>query len=615
MNVTRRAVRQLTSANVFKAFINAGPNIGLRARSTLSRLWIPTGGVAASEGESTSSVVSHVDAELTRKIAAFGKLIRAGFLRQAQSGIFQLLPLGLRVQNKVEALLDKHMASIGASKLSLSTLTSEELWRRSGRFEQVSSELFRLTDRKQFPMMLSPTHEEEITSLVASTVNSYKDLPLRLYQTTRKYRDEMRPRHGLLRSREFVMKDLYTFDTSFATAASTYREVAGAYRAFFADLKIPVLVAEASSGDMGGNHSHEYHLPNPTGEDTVISCDTCDYAANDEVATARKPSPSDSSASSQGIQLHDINVWRGITKDRKVLINAWYPAKDQAGKKTEINTHAVKAVVADLDTGIDNPVKAWKQTLSTSTDDTSRSDIQVINVVDMRLASSYSKLANQLFIFPADEQDPKMIISQPPPITSHNGQALNLLRLMEGDGCPRCETGQLRVQKALELGHTFYLGARYSEPLALSVTLPDSKDPIPVEMGCYGIGVSRVIGAIAEHKADERGLQWPRAIAPFEVAVIPTSGVTDATLDLYDALASSSASGGHTFDAVLDDRKQTFGWKMQDADLIGYPVIIVLGKAWRDKGICEVQCRSLSLKENIPVEDLASHLASILARL
>ncbi|KAG5932564.1 hypothetical protein E4U53_001266 [Claviceps sorghi] len=600
MNLTRHAGTRLPSANASRRFINANSDIGLRARSTLSRLWVPTGGVAASEVET-----------------GHGKLVRAGFLRQAQSGIFQLLPLGLRVQNKVEALLDKHMASIGASKLSLSTLTSEELWRRSGRFDQVSSELFRLSDRKQFPMMLSPTHEEEITSLVASTINSYKDLPLRLYQTTRKYRDEMRPRHGLLRSREFVMKDLYTFDTSFTSAVKTYREVAEAYRAFFADLKIPVLVAEASSGDMGGSHSHEYHLPNPIGEDTVISCDSCDYTANDEVATARKLSPSDSSMPNQGTQVHDISVWRGITKDRKSLINAWYPAKGKADRTTEINIHAVKQVVADLDTSIDDSVKAWGETLSASTNHTSGSDIKVINIVDMRLASSYNELANadKLPIVPAAEQVAKTIVSQPPPITSHNGQALDLLRLMEGDGCPRCETGQLRVQKALELGHTFYLGTRYSEPLALSVTLPGSKEPIPVEMGCYGIGVSRIFGAVAEHKADERGLQWPRAIAPFEVVVIPTSAVTDATLDFYDGLTAQSASGGHSFDAVLDDRKETFGWKMQDADLIGYPVIIVLGKAWRDKGICEVQCRSLSFKENILVEDLAPRLASVLARL
>ncbi|GAB0134890.1 hypothetical protein EsDP_00003244 [Epichloe bromicola] len=592
MNLASHAVTRSSYANVSKPFLHIRLNIGARARSTLSKLWVPTGGVSETEGETGHK-----------------KLIRAGFLRQTQSGLFQLLPLGLRVQNKIEALLDKHMESVGASKLSLSTITSEELWRRSGRFDQVSSELFRLADRKQFPMMLSPTHEEEITSLVASTLKSYKDLPLRLYQITRKYRDEMRPRHGLLRSREFVMKDLYTFDKSFDSAISTYRDVAGAYRAFFADLKIPILVAEASSGDMGGDHSHEYHLPNPIGEDTVISCDSCDYAANDEVATARKIPSSPPSVSTQNIRVQDIHVWRGITKDRKTLVNAWYPA----GGGTEINTHVVKEVVVDLDTSINDPVEAWMEALSAGAEGGNHGDIKVINIVDTRLASSYSELAKELPIVPAAGEYPNEIC-QLPVITSHSGEGLNLLRPTQGDGCPRCETGQLRVHRALELGHTFYLGARYSEPLELSVTLPHSKHPMPVEMGCYGIGVSRIFGAVAEHKADERGLIWPRAIAPFEIVVIPTSGLTDATLGFYNDLTCQSASG-YKFDVVLDDRKETFGWKMQDADLIGYPVTIVLGKAWREKGICEVQCRSLSLKENVAVGDLPSYLNTVLRRL
>lgn len=432
-------------------------------------------------------------------------------------------------------------------------------------------------------------------------------------KAARKYRDEMRPRHGLLRAREFVMKDLYTFDISFDSAINTYREVAEAYRAFFADLKIPILVAEASSGEMGGNHSHEYHLASPIGEDIVISCDSCDYTANDEVATARKICLSHESMSKRNIQLQDIRVWRGISKDRKVLINAWYLAKGMAGEATEINTHAVKEVVGDLDASIGDPVKAWTTTLSSSTESENHGDIKIINVVDMRLASSYSRLASELPIVPTADQFSKNI-TQPLAITSHNGEGLNLLRLVDGEGCPRCEAGQLRVHKALELGHTFYLGARYSEPLELSVTHPDSADPTPVQMGCYGIGVSRIIGAVAEHKADERGLQWPRAIAPFEVVVIPTSRVTNATLDFYDKLTCQSASG-HKLDVVLDDRQETFGWKMQDADLIGYPVIVVLGKAWRENGTCEVQCRGLSLKENVAAGDLPTYLNTVLSQL
>lgn len=410
------------------------------------------------------------------------------------------------------------------------------------------------------------------------------------------------------------MKDLYSFDKSFASAASTYDEVAKAYRAFFADLKLPILVAEASSGDMGGNHSHEYHLPSSIGEDTVISCDSCNYTANDEVATTR--SPLNSMVPGQSMQEQDTRIWHGITKDRRRLVKAWYPGKGSAGKTAEINMHAVREVITDLDPSIDDPLKAWAESTSARAESTSHGGIEIINVVDMRLVDSYSEMMNEISISPADKGIPIRTISQLPGTTENNAKGLDLLRPMEGDGCPRCKTGQLRVQKALELGHTFYLGTRYSEPLALTVALPNSKEPVPVEMGCYGIGVSRIFGAVAEHKADERGLQWPRAIAPFEIVVIPSSGVTDTTLEFYDKLSCQlAASEGRAVDTVLDDRKLTFGWKMQDADMIGYPVVVVLGRAWRDKGICEVQCRSLSLKENIPVEDLATYLASVLSRL
>ncbi|KID62846.1 prolyl-tRNA synthetase, partial [Metarhizium hybridum] len=565
-----------------------GPPKGCRARSTLSKIWVPTGGVSAIEGET-----------------GHGKLIRAGFLRQ-------LLPLGLRVQNKIERLLDKHMESIGASRLSLSTITSEEIWRRSGRLDHVSSELFRLTDRKQVPIMLSPTHEEEITTLVAGTLKSFKDLPLRLYQTTRKYRDEMRPRHGLLRSREFIMKDLYTFDTSFESAIETYKCVSKAYRAFFADMKIPILVAEASSGDMGGDYSHEYHLAHPIGEDRVISCDSCEYTANDEVATARLSDHSRQTSPPLAITQADIGVWRGVTKDRTTLINAWYPIKSSHGTGTEINTHAVKELIAELDTSVNDPVHSWKDTAAARKEGKNTRP-RIINVIDFRLETVYSQLKERLPLIPGSAQSTEPL-SQSDINASQHGEPLNLVRLMDGDSCPRCESGSLRIHRALELGHTFYLGSRYSKPFELSVTLPNSKAPVPVEMGCYGIGVSRIFGAVAEHKADERGLNWPRAIAPFEIVVIPTSGVNSQTLEFHDKLTSWSSTGPG-FDAVLDDRKETFGWKMQDADMTGYPVTIVLGKAWRERGVCEVQCRSLSSKENITVADLPAHLNGLLSQL
>ncbi|KAF6529158.1 hypothetical protein HZS61_000470 [Fusarium oxysporum f. sp. conglutinans] len=520
-------------------------------RSALSTIWVPTGGITANEDE-----------------FGHGKLVRGGFLRQAHSGIFQLLPLGLRVQDKIEKLIDKHMRSVGASRLSLSTISSEELWRKSDRLESVAPELFRLKDRKETPLILSPTHEEEITMLVAGIVNSYKDLPIRLYQITRKYRDERRPRHGLLRSREFLMKDLYTFDLTTLEAVETYRQVSAAYRAFFDELKLPYLVAEASSGDMGGDLSHEYHLPSSVGEDTVINCDSCGYTANDEVATLRPPSTAYDGSESPPAS--HFRVWRGISKDRKALINAWYPRSSGASAESGLNLHAVKSAVPELDATIEDPLPLWGASLESGT-------TKVINVVDGRLVPVFESVRDQLPLLPEDLQPYQVEYSTIDSTASGGG--LNLARITDGDACPRCEEGALKIHRALECGHTFQLGTRYSVPLDACVTIPRSGIPaaaaeeglipgsrIPLQMGCHGVGVSRIFGAVAEILADEQGLNWPRAIAPFEVAIIPASDLAEDSLRIYDLLAAGDNSR-NGLDVVLDDRQRSFVWKMKDADM------------------------------------------------
>ncbi|KAH7218241.1 hypothetical protein DER44DRAFT_649795 [Fusarium oxysporum] len=516
-------------------------------RSALSTIWVPTGGITANEDE-----------------FGHGKLIRGGFLRQ-------LLPLGLRVQDKIEKLIDKHMRSVGASRLSLSTISSEELWRKSDRLESVAPELFRLKDRKETPLILSPTHEEEITMLVAGIVNSYKDLPIRLYQITRKYRDERRPRHGLLRSREFLMKDLYTFDLTTLEAVETYRQVSAAYRAFFDELKLPYLVAEASSGDMGGDLSHEYHLPSSVGEDTVINCDSCGYTANDEVAALRPPSTAYDGSESPPAS--HFRVWRGISKDRKALINAWYPRSSGASAESGLNLHAVKSAVPELDATIEDPLPLWGASLESGT-------TKVINVVDGRLVPVFESVRDQLPLLPEDLQPYQVEYSTIDSTASGGG--LNLARITDGDACPRCEEGALKIHRALECGHTFQLGTRYSVPLDACVTIPRSGIPaaaaeeglipgsrIPLQMGCHGVGVSRIFGAVAEILADEQGLNWPRAIAPFEVAIIPAPDLAEDSLRIYDLLAAGDNSR-NGLDVVLDDRQRSFVWKMKDADMVWF---------------------------------------------
>ncbi|KAH8158713.1 hypothetical protein CIB48_g9526 [Xylaria polymorpha] len=445
----------------------------------------------------------------------------------------------------------------------------------------------------------------------------------------RKYRDEIRPRHGVLRSREFVMKDLYTFDHSLQSALKTYEEARAAYNRLFDELKLPYLVAEASSGDIGGDLSHEYHLPSLIGEDNVISCTDCSYVANEELAAARPVPPEDASSSgSDNVKSSTIaQVWRGISKDRKTLINVWYPTSFE---NVDINTHALKSVLPGLDSSLEDALPLWESTLNSSFSAGQRP--RILNIVDYRLGQEFvDGLQNEPHQFPmlpsqattkVSQLDQQYVTSSP------NSEPLNTIRIRDGDHCPRCTSGKLKVQKAIELGHTFHLGTKYSDALNARVqvpsaiiedsqvtsTKPDSLASVPMQMGCHGIGVSRIIGAVADHLADERGLNWPRAIAPFEVVVIPGRNAEEDAATVSRALTGSSSTFA-PIDLVLDDRDGTFPWKLNDADLIGYPVLVILGRKWGSDRLCEVQCRRLGSVELVPLETLQEHVNKLLAQL
>lgn len=506
-----------------------------------------------------------------------------------------MLPFGLRVQEKIEKLIDGHMQGLGASKVALSTISSQALWEKSGRLTSVAPELFRLHDRKDVPLLLSPTHEEEITSLVARTIKSYKELPLRLYQITRKYRDEARPRHGLLRGREFTMKDLYTFDQTVNDALATYEEVRRAYARFFADLKLPILVAKASSGDMGGDLSHEYHLPTSLGEDNVVSCNSCDYTVNDELAETRLP---DTLHIDEDTAKKHVSVWRGITKDRKTAVNVWYldPIEGDASAEpadTPVNIQLIKSIIPELDTAI--------QDAGPLIDSLGLKGQAENHLVDVRLVRALGK---------CDTLDQK--VGEILRTYGDNSKALNLLKVQSGDTCPKCDHGKLKVEKAIELGHTFHLGTRYSEPLEAKVQLASGGNPVPLQMGCHGIGVSRLIGVVANHLTDDKGLNWPRKIAPFEAVVIAKNGSESDAEELYDQIVKYA---GEEVDAVLDDRYTTrFPWRMKDAELIGYPVVVILGKSWSDERKAEVHCRRLGVQEYVSAEKVPRFVRDLLER-
>ncbi|KAI9735284.1 MAG: hypothetical protein M1834_001875 [Cirrosporium novae-zelandiae] len=569
------------------------------------------------------------------------------------SGIFHFLPLGLRVQDKLEKLIDKHMRTLGASKVSLSSISSQKLWEKSGRLDPEDSDAFLFKDRKGAKYLLSPTHEEEITTLVGGITKSYKELPIRLYQISRKYRDEPRPRQGLLRGREFLMKDLYTFDQSVPDALATYKSVRKAYTAFFNDLKIPYLVAKADSGSMGGDLSHEYHFPSSKGEDNIMSCSDCDYVANEELAQSKIVLEE---WENTVIRNQDaIASWSGVTRDKKTLIVAFYPrfrepdfnnspniAAEAQRPEHQVNIHAIKPLVDSLAGGIETPVEEWSTLLqkSASKDASTLQNFRIISLIDYRLLPTLSKMGDQLIEFlirqrlsniPTNslEQINHTIQTKSSPSTSTSTQPLDLLCIHDNSPCPSCSTGHLTVQKAVELGHTFYLGTRYSSKLNATIAMRDSTDQIPMQMGCHGIGVSRMIAAVADALVDNKGLNWPRVIAPYEAIIIPVKGCEGDAETVYDTLINANANvkasddngmnvpSLNRIDAILDDRpNKEFGWKLKDADLVGYPVIVVLGRSWKQSKKCEVQCRRLdNIRIEVPLEELREFVSRLLAKL
>ncbi|KAL8693397.1 MAG: hypothetical protein Q9218_001789 [Villophora microphyllina] len=584
----------------------------------------------------------------------------AGFVRQAHSGFFHLLPLGLRVQEKLERLIDKHMTklgnlslsqtsdrlfclleTLGASKVSLSSFSSPALWKKSGRYRDDNPELFQLQDRRGAKFLLSPTHEEEITAIVENAVNSYKQLPLMLYQISRKYRDEPRPRQGLLRTREFIMKDLYTFDATPQQAMKTYALARKAYDAFFDELRIPYLVADADSGSIGGNLSHEYHIPSLSGEDTVISCGSCTYAMNEELAKTR--SVVNDHRRSAGVHA-PYRSWFGISNDRTQLVEAILPQYVESNEfalsgkgETQLNPYLIRSLYPDLDLSIEHALNTfidyWGKRQSPNQDQKlgSISRPRLIRIFDYRIPQSCIDHHNNSMVTGGHRLqelskcvDLEIIMSK---------SSLDLTRIQEGDECPKCGSKSLKLQQAVELGHTFLLNDRYSRPMDAKFTTAqqvDEKSLVAQEsrtdlgqagkckawfqMGCHGIGISRIIAAVADALADKQGLLWPRVMAPFDVAVLANEDHKAAAEEIWDILTRQEG-GFDPVDVVLDDRDKGFGWKLKDADLIGFPVVIVLGSIYAKEGFCEVSIRRLGSKEKVEMKDLREYVGTRMAQI
>lgn len=489
-------------------------------------------------------------------------LVRYGYTRQVNSGTYHLLPLGQKVSLKLESLLRHHMNSVGGAEVSLSSMSSPALWAKTGR--NGNTELFRLKDGKGTEYLLAPTHEEEITNMVAKEVETYKKLPLRLYQITRKFRDERRPRGGLLRAREFIMKDMYSFDLTTDDAKKTYNDVQGAYNAFFKDLGVPFVVAEADSGAIGGNLSHEYHYLTEVGEDTVFSCQECHYTANEEKIAAL-PAEDQTPAQTAKVEYR-------ISDDGHTLLAAYYPS-DRQFNPLLLDAEIDEYLTPDISVkSSDEAFEKFRKTISGPTDLLSK---RFIRLMDPRLDRNTE--LPELHFLPSRATTTTLI-------------DIPLVTPETGDLCPSCDKPSLHQSRAVEIGHTFYLGKKYSSPLDATVSTPTSMSET-VEMGCYGIGVSRLIGVLGHMLQDEDGLRWPTKIAPFAVTVVGS----DAEIAMQVAKALQAQNP--LLDILVDDRNSvSFGQKMKEVRRLGIPVSVIAGKNFLKEGLLEIQGRDGTIK-------------------
>ncbi|KAF9910764.1 hypothetical protein BX616_010778 [Lobosporangium transversale] len=545
-------------------------------------------------------------------------LLRAGMMRQSSSGIYSILPFGQRVLDKIENIIDEELENIGCQKLSLPNLLPSENWKKTGRWESTGQEMFKLKDRKGADFLLAPTHEEEITSLIAKEIQSYRQLPIRVYQVGRKFRDELRARSGLLRGKEFLMKDLYTFDVSEEEALKTYDDVVLAYRRIMKRFGIPYAVAEADTGNIGGTHSHEFHVLSKVGEDSLLSCASCGYTSNEERAIGIIPNIPTKAATKfhcsdivpKWVESLDI-IPRSTFKLRpKVQLGVM---KMESQDETKASSCALVAVATAGDRSV-NEIKVSKAIgkieFASSIDDVrtliANDSLDKITVcIDQSLYPGQSSLrAKDLDMKGLKDpmfEELKSIFSIENSICNLHVIYGDYHNCLPEDGCPHCFNNKgtiepMKMTRAIEIGHTFMLGTKYSQPLGAMFVLEGTQNLEPMQMGCYGLGITRLLASIVEASHDQKGIIWPESVAPFRAVIVTSEDerCITAAESIYDIVqkALKTKSG-----VIIDDRLDvTLGFKMKDAELIGYPWMIIIGKGFLRTGNVEVQHRKTGEK-------------------
>ena len=554
----------------------------------MSNLYLPT----LKEDPTEAEVTSH-------KL-----MLRAGMMRKHSAGIYSYLPLGYRVIKKIEKITRKHMDNSMAQEVLLPIMQTSDIWRESKRWDKFGPLMVKFFDRKKREYCLGPTHEEVVTDLVKDEIRSYKDLPLNLYQIQTKVRDEIRPRFGVMRGREFIMKDAYSLDVDYEGLDKSYQAMYDAYEKIFAECGLDAVAVEADTGAMGGKDSHEFMVLADSGEDEIAFCDSCEYAANVERASAVK-TEIDFEVNDEIEKIHTPDV-KTIEELEDFLD---YPA-----------ARMIKAVAVIAD---EEPILA----LVSGEDELN--EIKLTNYLkanDLRPAEEeeFEELYNSTpgFIGPVELEDVRIVADKRLKNISgavsganekdyhyENVKAgrdfeveafLDLRTVQEGERCPKCEDGHLNIKAGIEVGHIFKLGTKYSENMGASY-LDENGRTQPIVMGSYGIGITRLVAAAIEQNNDKYGIIWPKKIAPYQIIILSLGNddeVKDKSTEIYEELKKAG------YEVLLDDRDERAGVKFNDSELIGIPLRLTIGSRSLENGEVEAMVREDSKKLKIGLDNL-----------
>ncbi|MEL7450376.1 MAG: proline--tRNA ligase [Pseudomonadota bacterium] len=545
------------------------------------------------------------------EIVSHQLMLRAGMLNKLGAGLYTWLPLGLKVLRKVENIVREEMNRAGALEVSMPCVQPAELWHETGRWDVFGPQLLKMLDRHNRDFCFGPTHEEVITDIARQELRSYKQLPVTWYQIQTKFRDEIRPRFGVMRAREFIMKDAYSFHLDDDSMEETYAVMHEAYTRIFSRIGLKFRPVEADSGAIGGNRSHEFHVLADSGEDAIAFSDGSDYAANVELAVAvppetPRPAPGEAMATLDTPGVKTIEALAKFTDRpastliKTLLVNG---EDDKPVALVMRGDHALNALKAEKLDGVAAPLEMAS---AEAVAEVAGCEPGFVGPVGLkcRIYADHAALALADFVAGANSADQHLTgvnweRDLPAP------EAADLRNVQEGDPSPDGK-GTLSIARGIEVGHIFQLGSKYSESMGAGV-LDDNGRHTPMQMGCYGIGVGRTVAAAIEQNHDDRGIIWPDAIAPFTVALIPLNmhkslRLRDAAQDLYQRMLDAG------IEVLFDDRDARPGVKFADAELIGIPHRVVLGERGLDAGTAEYKHRTDADSENVPLDDILAHL-------